>query len=213
MYLIVGLGNPGSKYENTKHNIGFLTLDAIADEYNFQNSKEKFKSIVSLGEIEDEKIILLKPMTFMNLSGKAVQAAVQFFKLKQEQIIVIHDDLDIAPGKVKVKTGGGAGGHNGLKSIDQSIGKNYTRIRIGIGHPKDYVKNTNQTTNDKSLDGLKHLGTQNVFMEVSNYVLSKINKKEQEIYQNLLPKIAKNLPLLFKNQKDKFINNIINNQI
>lgn len=137
MLLCVGLGNPGQQYLMTRHNIGFMAIDAIAHSYDFPSLKKKFQGEYSERKISDTSVGLLKPQTYMNLSGTSVQSAMAFYKLKPEQIIVIHDDLDLVPGQIKVKLGGGAGGHNGLKSIDQSIGNNYWRLRLGIGHPGD----------------------------------------------------------------------------
>ena len=137
MLLCVGLGNPGQQYLMTRHNIGFMAIDAIGCSYDFPSFKKKFQGEYSEHKINDTAVGLLKPQTFMNLSGASVQSAMAFYKLKSEQVIVIHDDLDLVPGQIKVKLGGGAGGHNGLKSIDQSIGNNYWRLRRGIGHPGD----------------------------------------------------------------------------
>lgn len=141
MYVLVGLGNPGAKYAFNRHNIGFMTIDIIADEYRFSPFKSKFSAEISEGTIGPHKVILCKPMTYMNLSGRAVSELAHFYKIPVDNIYVIHDDLDLMPGKIKVKKGGGSGGHNGLTSLDQSIGKDYWRIRLGIGHPghKDAV--------------------------------------------------------------------------
>ena len=134
--LIVALGNPGPDYAKTRHNVGWMFLDSLS-ELNSAIWKNKFKGEYSEINFKSEKVYFLKPQTFMNLSGASVQSAMAFYKLKSEQVIVIHDDLDLVPGQIKVKLGGGAGGHNGLKSIDQSIGNNYWRLRLGIGHPGD----------------------------------------------------------------------------
>ncbi|MBX9725908.1 MAG: aminoacyl-tRNA hydrolase [Rickettsiales bacterium] len=132
MFLVAGLGNPGSDYALTRHNIGFMAVDALAGRERFSS---KFQSESASLSIEGEKVILLKPMTFMNHSGRAVQAAMAFYKIPPTQVIVLHDELDIALGKIRIKQGGGANGHNGLKDIDQCIGPDYWRIRLGIGHP------------------------------------------------------------------------------
>lgn len=132
MFLVVGLGNPGPDYALTRHNIGFMAVDALAGAERFTS---KFHGEVASRSIESEKLILLKPMTFMNLSGKSVQAAMAFYKIPPENVIVLHDELDIPLGKLRIKRGGGANGHNGIKDIDQMIGPNYWRIRLGIGHP------------------------------------------------------------------------------
>ncbi|GGE19185.1 peptidyl-tRNA hydrolase [Aureimonas endophytica] len=135
MLLIVGLGNPGPQYAGHRHNIGFMALDEIQRHPGFSPWTRKFKGEISEGQIDGEKVLLLKPLTFMNLSGESVGEAARFYKLEPDRIVVIHDELDLAPGKVRVKAGGGNGGHNGLKSIDAHLGKDYRRVRLGIGHP------------------------------------------------------------------------------
>jgi len=132
MFLLVGLGNPGPEYALTRHNIGFMALDALAGAASFT---AKFHGLSASLTIEGEKLILLKPQSFMNLSGKAVQAAMAFYKIAPENVIVFHDELDLPLGKIRIKLGGGANGHNGIKDIDQMVGPNYWRIRLGIGHP------------------------------------------------------------------------------
>ena len=141
MHLIVGLGNPGDKYRNNRHNIGFLAVDAIARRHGFPGFREKFQGLISEGTIDGEKVLILKPQTFMNSSGDSVQKVANFYKLGPADITVIYDELDLAPGKSRIKVGGGNGGHNGLRSIDPQIGTDYRRIRLGIGHPghKDAV--------------------------------------------------------------------------
>ena len=136
MEIWCGLGNPGTKYHGNRHNIGFLILDAIAEDHNFPAWKTQFKGLTTTGLIDGRKILLLKPSTFMNESGQAVQAALSFYKLSLDELIVLHDELDLAPGKVRVKTGGGLAGHNGLRSINKLCGgPDFHRIRLGIGHP------------------------------------------------------------------------------
>ncbi len=141
MHLIVGLGNPGDKYSRNRHNIGFLAVEEIARRHNFPPFREKFKGLVSEGTIGGEKVLILKPQTWMNASGESVEAAVQFYKLEPADVTVIYDELDLIPGKSRIKRGGGNGGHNGLRSIDPRLGLDYRRVRIGIGHPghKDRV--------------------------------------------------------------------------
>jgi len=141
MKLFVGLGNPGSKYAGNRHNIGFMALDQIASDHNFAPWRSKFQGKLTEGRLGREKVILLKPETFMNLSGQSVGEAMRFFKLEPSDITVFHDELDLAPGKCRVKTGGGHAGHNGLRSMHQHIGPDYQRVRLGIGHPghKDRV--------------------------------------------------------------------------
>ncbi len=166
MFLLVGLGNPGKEYAETRHNIGFMAVDEIHDRYNFSPFKSKFDGLLSEGNIDDTKILLLKPMTFMNLSGNSVIKTASFYKIPPEKIIVIHDDKDLALGKLKAKIGGSAGGHNGLKNIDTQIGSNYNRIRIGVGSPQEHHINT------------------------VNFVLSRFTKTEMEVLQERLNFIA-----------------------
>ena len=141
MKLIVGLGNPGAKYARNRHNIGFMAVDEIASAHGFSPWRAKFQGQVSEGRIGSDKVILLKPETFMNLSGQAVGEAARFHKIAPADVIVFHDELDLAPAKIRVKTGGGHAGHNGLRSIHQHIGPDYDRVRMGVGHPghKDAV--------------------------------------------------------------------------
>ncbi|MEQ1769828.1 MAG: aminoacyl-tRNA hydrolase [Devosia sp.] len=141
MHLIAGLGNPGDKHRHNRHNIGFMAADAIASRNNFPPFREKFKGLLTEGELCGEKVIILKPQTFMNRSGDSVEAAMQFYKLTPADLTVVYDELDLLPGKVRIKIGGGNGGHNGLRSIDPRVGTGYRRIRLGIGHPghKDRV--------------------------------------------------------------------------
>ena len=141
MKLIVGLGNPGAKYARNRHNIGFLAVDRIAEDHGFSPWRPRFQGLASEGRLGDIRVTLLKPQTFMNLSGQSVGEAMRYLKLAPEDIIVIHDELDLAPGKCRAKQGGGHAGHNGLRSIHQHIGDAYGRVRLGIGHPghKDRV--------------------------------------------------------------------------
>lgn len=169
--LLVGLGNPGNKYSNNRHNIGFMAVDEIVRRHSFSAPKINFQAITFEGKIGSEKIIILKPQTFMNLSGQSVAAAARFYKITPENIIVFHDDLDLAAGKIKFKTGGGHGGHNGLRNIDQHIGQNYHRIRLGIDHP-----------------GHKD--------QVHDYVLSDFTKHDKEWLEPLLDAISFSAPAL-----------------
>ena len=141
MKLIVGLGNPGAKYAQNRHNIGFMAVDRIAADHGFSPWRAKFQGQMSEGRFGSEKVVLLKPETFMNLSGQSVGEAMRYLKLAPEDIIVFHDEIDLAPGKVRLKTGGGHAGHNGLRSIHGHIGPDYDRVRLGVGHPghKDAV--------------------------------------------------------------------------
>ncbi|KIC31452.1 aminoacyl-tRNA hydrolase [Leisingera sp. ANG-S5] len=141
MKLFVGLGNPGPKYERNRHNIGFMALDRIAGDHGFSPWKSKFQALICEGNLGGEKVLLLKPQTFMNLSGQSVGEAMRFYKLTSADVVVLHDELDLAPGKARMKQGGGHAGHNGLRSIHSHIGADYARVRLGIGHPghKDAV--------------------------------------------------------------------------
>jgi peptidyl-tRNA hydrolase, PTH1 family len=181
MLLIVGLGNPGAKYCNTRHNVGFMAADLISDRYNFVwNTKSKFNSDIASGECELGKVILCKPNTFMNLSGTAVAAIASFNKIQQENVVVIHDDVDIPFGKVKYKIGGGAGGHNGLKSIDSHISPNYHRLRVGVGRPEDH----------------RH--------DIADFVLGKFTKKEEEEIMITLHELLDLLPEFTSNNIESF---------
>ena len=141
MHLIVGLGNPGDKYSRNRHNIGFLAVEEIARRHSFPPFREKFKGLVSEGTIAGEKVLILKPQTWMNSSGESVEATLQFYKLAPTDVTVIYDEIDLIPGKSRIKRGGGNGGHNGLRSIDPRVGTDYRRVRLGVGHPghKDRV--------------------------------------------------------------------------
>jgi PTH1 family peptidyl-tRNA hydrolase len=166
MKMIVGLGNPGPKYETTRHNVGWLALDRLIDRWNASGPQGKNLGEVWTADVKGEKVLLVKPMTFMNASGKCVGPLFQFHKLEAGDLIVIHDELDLKPVSFRLKTGGGAGGHNGLKSIDQFVGADnnaYHRVRIGVGHPRtlnlriqpaDYVL---QPFTDTELNGLDPL--------------------------------------------------------
>jgi PTH1 family peptidyl-tRNA hydrolase len=140
MLLLVGLGNPGSEHKRQRHNVGFMAVDAIAEQHNFQPWKRRFQGELAEGVLNGTKTLLLKPQTYMNLSGKSVGEAAHFYKLPPAQVVVVHDELDLAAGKIRMKSGGGHAGHNGLRSVDAAIGPDYRRLRIGIGHPgKDRV--------------------------------------------------------------------------
>lgn len=138
MYLIVGLGNPEEDYSNTRHNMGFHTINKLAKQYDIEVTKNKFKGLYGSGIIEGEKVILLKPQTFMNLSGESIKEMIQFYKIGIEQLIVIYDDIDIEPGSIKIRKAGGPGTHNGMKSVVNELNtQNFKRIRVGIGMPKE----------------------------------------------------------------------------
>ena len=141
MKLFVGLGNPGAKYVQNRHNIGFMALDRIAEDHGFSPWRSKFQGQICEGKLGDDKILLLKPTTFMNLSGQSVGETIRFHKIPLDQVTVFHDELDLTPGKMRLKQGGGHAGHNGLRSIHAHLGADYARVRLGIGHPghKDAV--------------------------------------------------------------------------
>jgi len=141
MLLIAGLGNPGAGYTRNRHNIGFMAVDALHARYGSSAWSKKFHALVAEAMIDNKKVLLVKPQTFMNLSGQSIGEAMRFYKLSLDDLVVIHDELDLLPGKARLKKGGGSGGHNGIKSIDSHCGKDYRRLRLGIGHPghKDLV--------------------------------------------------------------------------
>lgn len=143
MFLVVGLGNPGQAYADNRHNIGFMAADEIVRRHGFSPWRKKFHGELSDGVVDGDKVLVLKPETYMNESGRAVLAAATFYKIPPEDIIIFHDEIDLAPGKLRVKRGGGHAGHNGLRSIHAGLGANYARVRMGVGHPgdKEQVKN------------------------------------------------------------------------
>lgn len=181
MQLFVGLGNPGAKYERNRHNIGFMALDRIAEDHGFGPWRSKFQGMISEGTLGGTRVLLLKPMTFMNLSGQSVGEALRFYKLTPADVTVFHDELDLAPGKLRCKTGGGHAGHNGLRSIHQHLGEAYARVRLGIGHP-----------------GHKD--------RVAGYVLQDFAKSENDWLDDLLRGIAKGAPWLAQGKPDRFQN-------
>lgn len=183
MILLVGLGNPGSEYASTRHNVGFMAADAFARRYSFTPFKEKFKGALAESVIQNEKVLLLKPQTYMNLSGESVRAVCDFYKIALDNVIVFHDDMDLSVGRVKVKTGGGSGGHNGIKNIDLHMGANYMRVRIGISKPP-----------------LKE--------QVVDFVLSKFTGAEKQILDAQIDLITENLPLLIAKKADCFMNKL-----
>ncbi len=148
MHIIAGLGNPGRKYANYRHNVGFMAADAIARRHSFSPWIKKFSAEIAEGRLGGEKVLLIKPQTYMNLSGQAVGEALRFYKLSSGDLAVLYDELDLSPGKVRIKTGGGSGGHNGIKSLDAHCGKEYVRVRIGIGHPGDKAQVTGHVLGD-----------------------------------------------------------------
>ena len=183
MFLIVGLGNPEEEYSNTRHNMGFDTINKLANEYNIKINKNKFKGLCGSGIIENEKVILLKPQTYMNLSGESIKEAMAFYKIKSENIIVIYDDIDIEPGMIKIRKKGGPGGHNGMKSVISEIDtQNFPRIRIGIGKPEnkgqliEYVIGKMPQTDKDILEKATILGKEAILEIIKNGVDIAMNK-------------------------------------
>ena len=181
MRLFVGLGNPGTKYERNRHNIGFMALDRIAADHGFGPWKSRFQGLVAEGRLGSGKVLLLKPATFMNLSGQSVAAAMAYHRLDPADIVVMHDELDLAPGRLRVKDGGGHAGHNGLRSLHQHIGDGYRRVRLGIGHP-----------------GHKD--------RVSAWVLHDFAKADQDWLDDLLRGISDGAPALAEGDAQAFMN-------
>ena len=181
MLVIAGLGNPGAQYKRNRHNIGFMAVDAIAEQGRFGPFRARFQGLTAEGTLGDERVMLLKPQTFMNESGRSVGEALRYLKLDLGALAVIHDELDLAPGRVRVKVGGGDAGHNGLRSITAHLGPGYKRVRIGIGHP-----------GDKAL--------------VHNYVLNDFAKLEAGWVEAVCRAIAEAAPLLAKGQDASFQN-------
>ncbi len=181
MRLFVGLGNPGGKYARNRHNIGFMAVDRIAEDHGFAPWRSRFQGQASEGMLGGEKVVLLKPSTFMNLSGQSVGEAMRFYKLTPADVTVLHDELDLAPGKSRCKTGGGHAGHNGLRSIHAHIGEAYHRVRLGIGHP-----------------GHKD--------RVAGYVLADFAKADQDWLDDLLRGISDGAPMLAAGDSARFLN-------
>ena len=183
MQLFVGLGNPEEKYLRNRHNIGFMAIDAIARRHNFPAFRQKFSGLVSEGEIEGERVLLLKPQTYMNSSGDSVVQATRFYKNTPAEVTVFYDEIDLVPGKVRVKRGGGSGGHNGIRSIDPQIGADYRRVRLGVGHP-----------------GRKEA--------VMPHVLGDFSKADHAWLDPLLDAVADNAGLLLKGDENTFMNRL-----
>jgi PTH1 family peptidyl-tRNA hydrolase len=158
MRLLVGLGNPGAEYAFNRHNIGFLAVDAIAEHYKFGPWRTRFQGVTTEGFINGMKVIALKPMTYMNLSGQSVGEAARFYKVAPEDVIVIYDEIELAPGKVKAKRGGGSAGHNGIKSIDAHLGNDYWRVRLGVGRPDTKDKVTGHVLQNFAKSDVEWLG-------------------------------------------------------
>lgn len=183
MKILVGLGNPGDKYAQNRHNVGFMALDAIAEQYNAGPWRRRFQGLACEAEIERNRVLLLKPATYMNESGRSAGEAVRFYKISAADIIVFHDEIDLEPGKLRVKFGGGAAGHNGLKSLSAHISNDYQRVRIGVGHP----------------------GSREA---VAHYVLNDFSRADAEWLAPMLDAIAKGAPSLIAGEDAKFMNEV-----
>ncbi|GIL40413.1 aminoacyl-tRNA hydrolase [Roseiterribacter gracilis] len=183
MRLLVGLGNPGPEHAKQRHNIGFLALDRIAERHGFGPWGKRFQGLFAEGRLNGEKVLALKPQTFMNRSGDSVQQAAHFYKLQLDDVIVLYDELDLVPGKVRVKRGGGAAGHNGIRSIDGAMGGDFWRVRLGIGHP-----------------GHKD--------RVTGYVLQNFAKVDQDWLPPLLDAVADEIGLLVADRPEDFMNRV-----
>jgi PTH1 family peptidyl-tRNA hydrolase len=179
MLLLVGLGNPGPDYARHRHNIGFMAADRIADDWGFSPWRRRFQGDTAEGRLDSHKVLLLKPLTFMNESGRAVGEAVRFFKLDPDDVVVLYDEIDLAPAKVRCKQGGGHSGHNGIRSIHAHIGPDYRRVRIGVGHPGDKDR-------------------------VIGHVLSDFSSGDKAWLDPLLDALSDCAPLLAEHQDEKF---------
>ena len=185
MLLFVGLGNPRPNNENNRHNIGFKIIDAINKKFSLSKQKPKFKGLLTTGVIENEKVYAIKPLTFMNNSGICIRELLEYFKIDAMNVIVFHDDLDVELGKIKAKFGGSDAGHNGIASIDKFIGKDYSRVRIGIGKPKNK-------------------------MEIRDYVLQNFDEEEITEIEKILENITSSMSILIKKKLDLFSSTVNN---
>ena len=186
MLLFVGLGNPTPNSEDNRHNIGFKIIDAINQKFGLSKQKPKFKGLLTTGTINGKKVYAIKPLTFMNNSGICIRELLEYFKIDAENVIVFHDDLDIDFGKIKTKFGGSSAGHNGIESIDKFIGKEYSRVRIGIGHPKNTI-------------------------DVAGHVLQDFNDEEKVELNSITKNITESLPILIDKKLDLF-SSAVNNK-
>jgi len=186
MMLLVGLGNPSPNNLSNRHNVGFLIIDAINEKFKLSKQKPKFKGLLTTGKINEQKVFAIKPLTFMNRSGICIKELIEYFKIDVKDVFVFHDDMDIDIGKVKVKFGGSNAGHNGIDSIDKNIGKNYARIRIGIGRPKNNSNSADHVLDNFSIDEKENVEevTKNIINSISILInkdldlfSSKINQK------------------------------------
>ena len=188
MLLFVGLGNPTPNSENNRHNVGFKIIDSINKKFGLSKQKPKFKGLLTTGNIGNKKIYAIKPLTFMNNSGICIRELIEYFKINAEDVIVFHDDLDIEFGKIKAKFGGSSAGHNGISSIDKFIGKDYSRVRIGIGHPKQKNK-------------------------VNNHVLEDFKEDEEEKIKEIAENIVKLIPTLIVEKKMDLFSSKVNQNL
>tara|TARA_B100000029_G_scaffold376621_1_gene371213 strand:- start:99 stop:659 length:561 start_codon:yes stop_codon:yes gene_type:complete len=181
MLLLVGLGNPNPNNKDNRHNVGFFVIDAINQKFKLSKQKPKFKGLLTTGTIEQQKVYAIKPLTFMNSSGVCIKELTEYFKIDANNVFVFHDDMDIDVGKVKVKFGGSSAGHNGIESIDKNIGKNYSRIRIGVGRP-----NNNSNAADYVLDNFSNDEKQSVDEVTDNIIksLSILIKKDLDLFSS-----------------------------
>jgi len=183
MLLLAGLGNPGPSYANNRHNIGFMAVDEIVRRHSFSPWRSRFQADCAEGFLAGEKVLVVKPQTYMNDSGRAVGEALRFYKLAPEEVFVLYDEIDLAPGKVRVKQGGGTGGHNGIRSLEAHIGKDFWRVRLGVGHP-----------------GHKDL--------VHGHVLSDFAKADKVWLDKLLDAVASEIPLLIAGEAPRFMSRV-----
>ena len=185
MLLFVGLGNPTSESENNRHNVGFKIIDEINRKFSLSKQKPKFKGLLTTGNIEGEKVYAIKPLTFMNNSGICIRELLEYFKIDPKDVIVFHDDLDVEFGKIKAKFGGSSAGHNGIASIDKFIGKDYSRVRIGIGKPKENI-------------------------EIADYVLQNFDEDESNGIEKISKDITSSISILLEKKLDLFSSTVNN---
>ena len=186
MLLLVGLGNPNPNNSNNRHNVGFLVIDAINEKFKLSKQKPKFKGLLTTGKINEQKVFAIKPLTFMNNSGICIKELIEYFKIDIKDVFVFHDDMDIDIGKVKVKFGGSNPGHNGIASIDKNIGKSYSRIRIGVGHPKKISTVTEHVLDNFSGDEKQNVEkvTKNIIESLSILISKDLDLFSSKINQN-----------------------------
>ncbi len=183
MYLLVGLGNPGVRHAYHRHNVGFMALDDIVERHGFQPWRKRFQGLLAEGRVGGERALALKPQTFMNESGRSVGEALRYFKLESGKVVVFYDEIDLAPGRIRVKLNGGAGGHNGIRSIDSHIGRGYWRVRLGVGHP-----------------GQKE--------RVIGHVLSDFARADEDWLDPLLEAVAQEVPVLLREGHEAFMSRV-----